>query len=846
METVTSLLLTAYLTVIGFLGVQPTEPTFGLSVLTVQQGGTGASTFATGECLKGNGTGAITTGSCGTGGGGGGLSTTTPLSDSNLLVYSTSGAGSAYGVATTTVTASSPLSLSNTVWKVGGSNSVLSLDTSGAWTGNAGTATALAADPANCSAGSFPLGITASGAVESCTDAWTEAENTAAGYLSNTYRDWSIISNTFSQSALAPTTTLNIHVSGVGTSTFKGGIEAWRQVSAPYFHGTSTATSTFAGGLNLGTNHITVHGLISDASDGLHIHAGNGTEVGLFGAGNTANALLYGGLNVTGNLAVLTGSTLTITDITSALTLTGAGGIVAEYTGTSCTNQFVRSLSALGVATCESVDAGDFSDADWGDITIATNVASVEDDSHAHTGATLSGVDISADTNLTAGTGITLTGDDLSIDTSQNIATLSNLTGNGAILTSGGVGTLGTYAGSSCTNQFVRSLSGSIAATCATVVATDVDLADLTATNTTLTFSGTYDGQTARTIGLNLANQNTWTALQTFSNSTTTSATFNGGVWMPNISTTSGSILAVEYVSGVKKVVATSTVDVAVFTSSGTWTKPPGAKLVEVVVIAGGGGGGSGRKGALATVRGGGGGGGVGATSKNFFSATLLGTTESITIGAGGTGGAAQSTNSTNGNNGTAGGDSSFGTWLGSTAGTGGTGGLLDEGGAGGVVTTGIVFGQVRENDSANGGPGSYGDGLGASTGGSGLSSGGGGGGGGIDASNVLDTAATGGGGCIYQITGGGPTGPVRYAGGTSGGTTGVGGNGTAADPLLGCGGGGGGGASRNTGGNAYAGGNGGLYGSGGGGGGASTDSVGSSGAGGNGAAGIIIVTTYF
>ncbi len=36
-------------------------------------------------------------------------------------------------------------------------------------TGNAGTASALAADPDNCAAGSYPLGIDASGAVENCT-----------------------------------------------------------------------------------------------------------------------------------------------------------------------------------------------------------------------------------------------------------------------------------------------------------------------------------------------------------------------------------------------------------------------------------------------------------------------------------------------------------------------------------------------------------------------------------------------------------------------------------------------------------------------------------------------------
>ena len=40
-------------------------------------------------------------------------------------------------------------------------------------TGTAATATALAADGANCSAGSYPLGVDASGAVQSCTVAST-------------------------------------------------------------------------------------------------------------------------------------------------------------------------------------------------------------------------------------------------------------------------------------------------------------------------------------------------------------------------------------------------------------------------------------------------------------------------------------------------------------------------------------------------------------------------------------------------------------------------------------------------------------------------------------------------
>lgn len=54
-------------------------------------------------------------------GGGSGLSTSSPISDSNLLEYSTKGAGSAYGVATSTLTASSPLTGSFTQIGSGGS-----------------------------------------------------------------------------------------------------------------------------------------------------------------------------------------------------------------------------------------------------------------------------------------------------------------------------------------------------------------------------------------------------------------------------------------------------------------------------------------------------------------------------------------------------------------------------------------------------------------------------------------------------------------------------------------------------------------------------------------------------
>jgi len=78
------------------------ETSEGASIMQVHQGGTGATTFTAGECLKGNGTGAITTGVCGGTGGGSGFdpdtnygqtvsATSSPIwLKSNLYVSSTS------------------------------------------------------------------------------------------------------------------------------------------------------------------------------------------------------------------------------------------------------------------------------------------------------------------------------------------------------------------------------------------------------------------------------------------------------------------------------------------------------------------------------------------------------------------------------------------------------------------------------------------------------------------------------------------------------------------------------------------------------------------------------------
>jgi len=64
---------------------------------------------------------------------------------------------------------------------------------------------------------------------------------------------------------------------------------------------------------------------------------------------------------------------LTLTPLTSALLVTNGSGVLAEYAGSSCTNQFVRSLSALGVATCATVANTDLANStvSYGGVTLS-------------------------------------------------------------------------------------------------------------------------------------------------------------------------------------------------------------------------------------------------------------------------------------------------------------------------------------------------------------------------------------------------------------------------------------------------------------------------------------------
>ena len=275
-------------------------------------------------------------------------------------------------------------------------------------------------------------------------------------------------------------------------------------------------------------------------------------------------------------------------------------------------------------------------------------------------------------------------------------------------------------------------------------------------------------------------------------------------------------------------------------TTSGTftWTKPSGAKWVQVILFGGGGGGGSGGRYATSSGRSGGGGAGGGGSFFGLIHADYLGATQSVVVGAGGTGGLARTTDTTAGQFGTAGQATSFSIFQ-AHAGNAGAGGSTTGGTAGSAASSVALF---ANSSSGGGGSGT------TTTGNNGstifyvniIPSGGGGGSG---AAASTTTNAAGGNGGTVTPSGSGIINTI--AGGTGGTAAGVAATaGTSATTQGYSGGTGGGGGYYRTGVAGGTGGNGGWPGGGGGGGGASDNGF-SSGAGGTGAHGYAVIITY-
>jgi Pectate lyase superfamily protein len=272
------------------------------------------------------------------------------------------------------------------------------------------------------------------------------------------------------------------------------------------------------------------------------------------------------------------------------------------------------------------------------------------------------------------------------------------------------------------------------------------------------------------------------------------------------------------------------------YMSSGTWTKPAGAKTVFTAVLGGGGGAGAGASGTSGTVQcGGGGAAGTLLEQRQFVASDLPSspTTVPVTVGAGGNGGASVtgSSGNTSGSAGTAGSASSFGTYVTSGGGGQGSGGTTATG-TGATSPAGVTSTNLGGGASASttGGAG-IGTNLGA------LGANGGSSGGGITSGAVAGNGAAGGRSALANDATGGTAGVVGGA---------TPGSGVASALANGsCGPAPGSGAASVTGAaqagaNALA-----NSGAGGSGGGASLNGN-ASGAGGNGGSGWVLAITYF
>lgn len=222
-------------------------------------------------------------------------------------------------------------------------------------------------------------------------------------------------------------------------------------------------------------------------------------------------------------------------------------------------------------------------------------------------------------------------------------------------------------------------------------------------------------------------------------------------------------------------------IDKQTFDASGTWTKPVGSFTSALIECWGGGGSGANR-----TTTGSAGGGGGGSYNFRQIAFSSLGSTETVTIGAGG---AAVASSNANGNDG---GTTSFGTWLSAYGGGGGSNAAAASnasGGGGGGLLSGAALNVKGDPEGIAGNVGTKINAVGR---------GGGATGGGVNTSNV----GADGGNSIMGGAGGGSTNSGGTPANNSGGTAMGGGNGGAASSTGAATAGtqpaGGGGAARN------------------------------------------------
>lgn len=293
--------------------------------------------------------------------------------------------------------------------------------------------------------------------------------------------------------SLGPLSTLN--VTGIGSFsgiTVSGNIQTLN-ISAT---GTTRATAVIA-------NQLTIDPTYPFNQDGnIILGLAPSGQISTMGSNTGTNRVTYdqstSRLNVT-NLAVsgvITSNGLSVSGVITAAGLTTSGG--ATISG---------NLSVFG-----NINTGN-------SLTLGFGAPANFYNTLGNSGATIVNQGASGLSAMVYGTGLTTT-------THSMIGTLSTtqLNVSGLIQSSG------------------LTVSGGITGTLATAAQpniTSAGLSSLTATNTTLTFSGSYNGNTARTVGLNLSNPNTWSGAQTFSSLLTVNASIAANTVFNAINTNS-------------------------------------------------------------------------------------------------------------------------------------------------------------------------------------------------------------------------------------------------------------------------------------------------------------------
>lgn len=260
----------------------------------------------------------------------------------------------------------------------------------GALTGNASTATALAANPVNCSAGSYPLGIAANGDVETCTavtsytdelaqDAVGGMVNTSLTYVDGT-PSLAVTSRTIGGVAFDATAnivpqTIQIIDAASDTTTFPmlataatGSLQPTTDAGLAYNASTNALTATtFTGALS--GNSTTATALQNARTIGNVSFDGTANIVPETSAiidSSDATSFLLMVDSVTGNLQHKTDPTITANPTTGAIAATTFSGALSgnattstalATNGTNCTaGQFPLGVAANGDAeTCTAL-----------------------------------------------------------------------------------------------------------------------------------------------------------------------------------------------------------------------------------------------------------------------------------------------------------------------------------------------------------------------------------------------------------------------------------------------------------------------------------------------------------